>query len=1821
MADTTLTINLESENRIEAELKKTRRQIVDINEQVAKNNVEAVKANAETRKSIVEKNKALRAEKGLLSVQSQRLSLQRAGLLTETRRIRESVTQTNALTGAFKGLGTAVGAVGIGILVKEVTQFGAASLEAAGKYNNLIRGLEQTEGSAAAAAARFYELNELAKLPSLDRNTLIRYNGILQNSGATAEQVDTIYLGLSKSLSTFGGTAEDVRGTLLQLSQAYVKGKITAQDFRPILERSQGTFLKTAQEVHNFTGGIEEMRASFEASGLAFAEYFDPIFRKMANDFPGAEIDSYTNLIGNLGDAFGNLQAEIGNKLLPTFQNWAGGLLNLIEKTTDFIKGQQDAKGAIEGLSEALSNNATIQQKTNAIEGAKSALEAFIEANADAQLTIPNTGKKAGETAGQMTALGKEVESAKNAVVILDGLLRGSPDAFRKAAVEVEFLQSQTDHYASEVSRLSKELEGLSPNNKAQAGQYRQVKNDLDAAQESHKNYSTQLSAMQGAMATITESQRQAATSTEDLKVKVDNVETSTRTFIATTKALIPELANGVTGLENMESAFGKVQTKIDEIIAPLQNTKKELDALHAANNAFGEDLREDVSVAVGEVSSKMVDLEVDLKNLKSPMQDIIDKNKALGTESNTASEKIDHTEESMSEFADTSKNVAEPGLRVFEEALDDTKEASDALIPSLDAAESKLQSFALDTVSGLEGLTTVLGSVGVELDGINATLGSMLSMDPVAFLASVPGLVRDLNALIGVGKGATTTEEKTSPLFTALEKIETDEGLTQAQKAELSKPIEELLIQILVAAVRSGGEGLEPTLAAKFQSYALQRGFDFNYERDIGRLQGEGLRVPTWMEGIEGFSLDNVLTQATIGTSKFYGQNEASTPDAPVKQRPGPNWIWNATTKEWVFVGEGNTFEGSEQGAPTPEAETPAAAQPEDTTKPTGSEAGAPTPTRLRDRFSFTTADENRLAPFMNEVNAAINAFDYFTEETPLEDIIAGYKRLADAEDALRIEKLAIINEATGFTEDAKTQARNKLGTRFTANILSANDEFVDALETVGYELVYALSETSGTLVGSALEVRKIPEKAKKETKKETKKVEKSAEETLKSTHSFTASQNELFSEMGFAIEGLQRVFGDLTKDSSWQDITKAYLDLAKAEKLLHDERIKAIENDTSITEDARRRAKQSETRRFGRVGWRLNDRLTSALGRADYGLVNPFGAREGLRYDLPSLNLRAVHADPRTDRVVRATPDDVKYITGRSPSVRHPKESVTSTRIGRTSAEGEGWAVTTESISGTPETEAITEAEAEPPPALRDVFGFTGVQRKQLQILEGNVKLAQDAVDMLDDESKPYEVKRAYADLATAEQALYNQQVGYIQNATGITEDARQAALTIAKQEFDTEIRNANDDLVDAMKDLGYELVTAITTTTGILSGTGLAVRRIKTDTTTGTKLDSVGGVVKAQENNNAQRLRNMQTFYDDMVDLGDDFVKAEANRLAKIEALERTHQQKLSDIRTNAARKREDINRGFGEQHRTLNTSLEQNLRNFLQTSLGTGFDASGHGGSLGENEIVQRIMQGVAGGGSAQQILESAFGAFGQEGRFAFRQHGEIGSLDADRFARQQLAGIIGDYQTGRAGTFGERDRALAGVELSEGRAVEDAEIDKARREAEINLQATTIATALGEQLATLGLPEAGVQLETAGVDLQDAATVLLDAAEGLASSVVISDPLAAAAAGEGDAIAFHSLQSDSLAAMAGRSIARDMFTPSETQRRNARDFSRNVARGAMEEIRQTSNPNGSPSTIVIHNENVIPFRDGEVRKVTKRQIELTNQRTNFRIRNN
>ena len=147
---------------------------------------------------------------------------------------------------------------------------------------------------------------------------------------------------------------------------------------------------------------------------------------------------------------------------------------------------------------------------------------------------------------------------------------------------------------------------------------------------------------------------------------------------------------------------------------------------------------------------------------------------------------------------------------------------------------------------------------------------------------------------------------------------------------------------------------------------------------------------------------------------------------------------------------------------------------------------------------------------------------------------------------------------------------------------------------------------------------------------------------------------------------------------------------------------------------------------------------------------------------------------------------------------------------------------AVTEVETEATKTTEAATET-------LRHVHRFTQEQADILSGLRDAVEIAETAFERLTDESRPEEITAAYTALATAQQTLFQTQVGFIKTATGLTETARTQGLAKSRIDFENSIATANTQLVDALTGIGQELTTTLTDWFSILQGSALAVQAI--------------------------------------------------------------------------------------------------------------------------------------------------------------------------------------------------------------------------------------------------------------------------------------------------------------------------------------------------------------------------------------------------------
>ena len=256
---------------------------------------------------------------------------------------------TKSLGGA-RGLLTGLGAA---VAAREIIEFGAASVRAAGQMEGLQRALEAIEGEN--ATQRLREFQEIAKLPGLNTPQIIRYSNSLRAAGATASEVDSIITTFGQSIVGLGGSAADTSRAMLQLTQAFGENKISQENFSTIKELIP-SFNRLAKEVYDTDGSMDALNKRFKDSGQTLGQFLLPILARLREEIPAAPVDSYARSIDALGEEFEQFKIAIGTELLPVVSATARGLASLFDTMTKGVQVVGDFFDVVDEQHQALLN-------------------------------------------------------------------------------------------------------------------------------------------------------------------------------------------------------------------------------------------------------------------------------------------------------------------------------------------------------------------------------------------------------------------------------------------------------------------------------------------------------------------------------------------------------------------------------------------------------------------------------------------------------------------------------------------------------------------------------------------------------------------------------------------------------------------------------------------------------------------------------------------------------------------------------------------------------------------------------------------------------------------------------------------------------------------------------------------------------------------------------------------------------------------------------------------------------------------------------------------------------------------------------------------------------------------------------------------------------------------------------------------------------------------------------------------------------------------------------------------------------------------------
>lgn len=188
--------------------------------------------------------------------------------------------------------------------------FGAGSVSAAIRFENLNRSMTALLGSSEAVANQFQRLRQIAQLPGMGFEEAIEGFTRLFAAGLDASLAERAMMAFGNALAMVGKGKEDLQGVLLALTQIASKSKLSAEEINQIAERVpqirsllRGAFGTADTEI------IQKM-------GLAPVETITRIveqLEKLPRVAGGTQ-----NTLENFTDAFKLMSATVGAELLPT---------------------------------------------------------------------------------------------------------------------------------------------------------------------------------------------------------------------------------------------------------------------------------------------------------------------------------------------------------------------------------------------------------------------------------------------------------------------------------------------------------------------------------------------------------------------------------------------------------------------------------------------------------------------------------------------------------------------------------------------------------------------------------------------------------------------------------------------------------------------------------------------------------------------------------------------------------------------------------------------------------------------------------------------------------------------------------------------------------------------------------------------------------------------------------------------------------------------------------------------------------------------------------------------------------------------------------------------------------------------------------------------------------------------------------------------------------------------------------------------------------------------------------------------------------------
>jgi tape measure domain-containing protein len=290
------------------------------------------------------------------------------------------------LSQSFGALKAAVAALGLGLAIKSIANVGNESQ----KSKIQIEALTAQYGDLGKATESITRIQKVLGISAIDaREGYGQLYAALRATGVSTQQLEVLFVGLTKAARLSGAGAAEAQGALLQLKQAFASGTLSGDELRAVLEAMPAFTAALAKETDALGLTTNATSADIKRLGSEGKLTSDILFsaaRKLAlANAPGVTSTeqlaaAFKDLQERIAEAFGPAIVQAANTLFGALTGVGNWFKENQGAITAFAKGFLDIAKSVGPIAAGIFIVVKAYQAWQAVSKALAATQAFIMA-------------------------------------------------------------------------------------------------------------------------------------------------------------------------------------------------------------------------------------------------------------------------------------------------------------------------------------------------------------------------------------------------------------------------------------------------------------------------------------------------------------------------------------------------------------------------------------------------------------------------------------------------------------------------------------------------------------------------------------------------------------------------------------------------------------------------------------------------------------------------------------------------------------------------------------------------------------------------------------------------------------------------------------------------------------------------------------------------------------------------------------------------------------------------------------------------------------------------------------------------------------------------------------------------------------------------------------------------------------------------------------------------------------------------------------------------------------------------------------------------